>query len=229
MTKIIFTAIFILCALNTCKSFIFYQYGGKHKIKIDIGGIHITCYERQSDESIYEFFDEIIRNRSEIVDIGCKLCLLNCSFPQHFSTITRGILKPFRLFTKTNMKEITSQTFDETLNITSFNFLETKMSKIDENAFANLKDLQSLSIVDSKLSSLPEHIFKFNSRFKIFYMDKNRAKMKLKGKIFANLPALKQVIFEDSNVELLTDDVFLNSSNIEQINFRGNKLETIAM
>ena len=231
MSMKIFFVILIFGRLDLCENYVESSYadgdGNYIKIKTDNGTIDLTCEKDEKNEKIFDLLPEVF-NKTNFVD-DCEFRIFDCPFPTHFSAIARHLPKLKIVFIETEIDEITSEAFDEILSASSLNLRNSDVKKLDERAFANFRELKSLNIDGSKLESLPENVFDSNSKLTNFEMNHNAADLKLKGKIFANKSRLQKIVFINCNVKQLSDDIFMNSKNIRNINFRDNKLEVISM
>ena len=189
----------------------------------------MTCNEEDSGESVYEFVHDITEcDETETVD-ECRIYIFGCTFPKHFSTITRHLLKPRMIIIETKIDKITAETFDEKLNADFLTFSNTDVSQIDERAFFNLTNLKCFHVSGGNLESLPQILFGFNPKLKTFEMRDNKIELKIEGKLFMNKPRLMNVILVNCRIKKIPEDMFSNTTNIQSINFSGNDLTTISM
>ena len=94
-------------------------------------------------------------------------------------------------------------------------------SSLDPLIFANLPNLEKLTIEKNCLISWPENIFKNNQKLK--FLELQKTKILILEKLLAPM-TLRIVSFRNCEILKLSEDLFQNSSNIEELDLSTNKL-----
>lgn len=187
----------------------------------------VKCSMNETDERVFnllpidnqKFNDEII-----------TLVIENCPLPKHLSTLSEkyssisiiAFIGTFLLDNKINPEFFNNQT-----NITSITVLQTGLKYLQPEVFANLKFLETIDLSHNNLTDLPSNLLEQNQNLKYFYIHLNKNAINLVDGLLANKISLLRVSFLGTTIEKISNKVFTNSTNIEQINLSATNLKTV--
>lgn len=155
-----------------------------------------------------------------------------CVLPDHISSITNKLpaarIKEL-VFSIHNEKKISGNFFDVVLSIKEIRLEEFKLKSLNESFFVNLPQIEAINLDHNLFSTLPVNLFYTNKNLKhlsICYNEtpKSHPEFILPKDMFINCWKLQTVSLSFNGKMVIPENFFPNTSNLENLNLRGNNL-----
>lgn len=150
----------------------------------------------------------------------------------NLSHLTPGIfsnqhnLKQLNLWSN-NLRNLTKDSFLGASSVTGLDLSNNNIEVLQSDVFEHFRDLDNINLSTNRFTELPAGLFNQNKKLAKFKLMFNRVDLKtLPSGLLADLPHLDDVIII-CNIELLPDDLFNGSINIQSIQLQSNKLTTL--
>ncbi|XP_063992032.1 protein artichoke-like [Diachasmimorpha longicaudata] len=132
------------------------------------------------------------------------------------------------------IKIVSSGIFGNNTNLKYINFSRNEIDEAKPRAFNKLLSLTTLDLSGNKLKILPQYLFSLKSQrllpkvpMNLEYLDLSSNELsEIPQIIFQHLPRLRTLKMADNALETIPS--LSNSSQLEELNFSGNKLATIS-
>ncbi|XP_052746099.1 protein toll [Bicyclus anynana] len=102
-----------------------------------------------------------------------------------------------------------------------------QLETLPERLFRPTPRLQRLDLYDNRLQTLPAGLLQGLQHLTHVLIFENKATLQLSPRLFSNLPALEHLELKTSSIHTLPADLFLNTTNIQELYLSGNQLTSI--
>ncbi|XP_045535305.1 protein toll [Papilio machaon] len=136
-------------------------------------------------------------------------------------------LKKFSLW-QSNISIISHDFFKGVGELEELDLSSNDLSKLPSGTFNPLKNLKKLTLFSNKFSVLPENLFAQNKLLSTLIILNNDVKIKeLPKNLLRNLQYLKQVHIQRCGIEIIYNNLFTNSSRINNISLAHNEIKNL--
>lgn len=151
-----------------------------------------------------------------------------CVVPDHFTTITDLLPLPSKLsMAAINLRFLNHDFFNKPSTIVELNLSGNRLEHLNDSTFWNLTLLQKIDLSKNRFATLPAVLFKGNFRLLHFILTNQNVTFELKDKFFSNLNSLQTISLINVGIQSLPNNIFENSTNINEINLNGNNITQI--
>lgn len=126
-----------------------------------------------------------------------------------------------------NLRNLTKDSFVGAASVTDLDLSSNNIEVIQSDVFIYLKDLENINLSSNRFIELPVGLFAKNKKLRKFRLMYNRVDLKtLPDGLLAHLPQLEEVLIR-CNIQLMPDDLFSESTHIQNISLQSNRLTTL--
>jgi hypothetical protein len=183
----------------------------------------IFCDQNEVDKNVLELLPFLNKTISEKSNETLKF--MKCPLPDRFSTFSSRFPNVKKVkFADLDSENISSNFFDQEVELIEFSSVRCKLKTIPENLFQKLKFLVTIDMFFEFLENLPPKLFSHNLLLQKITLYGLR--LELPEKIFSNNINLKILNLGRNNFKNnLGATIFRNNINLENLDLNNNKIE----
>lgn len=128
-----------------------------------------------------------------------------------------------------NLRNLTKDSFLGASQVTELDINSNNIEILPSNVFEHLQNLKNINLNGNRFIELPVGLFSHNKNLTKLRLMYNRIDLKtLPDGFLADLPRLGEV-FIRCNIQVLPENLFNGSSNLQNISLQSNKLTTLPL